>query len=114
MTRKDFRENRKKFKVTPSISSSGDTPQEIMKEDMDRAYKNKNASSQRLTMIYRNQEMEKRMAQTDLEREAIDDFYEEYMNKYARKPEGWEDVIDMYAEQELQMIEEEKIQRAKI
>ena len=48
------------------------------------------------------------MAQNDLEKQAIDDFYEEYKNKYARKLEGWQEVIDMYAEQELQKIEEEK------
>ena len=29
----------------------------------------------------------------NLEREAIDDFYEEYQNKYARKLEGWQEVI---------------------
>ena len=107
LTCKDFRENRKKFKETLSISSVGATPQEIMKEDMDRVYQ-KNACSQRLTMVYRNQEIEKGMAHTDLEREAIDEFYEEYRNKYAGKLEGWQDVIDIYAEQELQKIGEKK------
>ena len=48
------------------------------------------------------------MAHTDLEREAIEDFYEEYQLKYAKKLDGWQEVIDMYAEQELQKIEEEK------
>ena len=48
------------------------------------------------------------MAQNELERGAIDDFYEKYQNKYTRKLEGWQEVIDMYAEQELQKIEEEK------
>ena len=96
-----FRENRKKFRETPSISSAGETLQEITKDEVDRAYKKKNACSQRLTMIYRNQVIEKEMAQNDLEREAIDDFYEEYQNKYTRKLEGWKDVIDMYVEQEL-------------
>ena len=59
-------------------------------------------------MIYKNCDIEKEMAHTDLEREAIEDFYEEYRLKYARKLEGWQEVIDMYAEQELQKIEEEK------
>ena len=48
------------------------------------------------------------MAQYDLEYQAADDFYEEYKNKCTRKLEGWQEVIDMYAEQELQKIEEEK------
>ena len=48
------------------------------------------------------------MAQNGLEKQAIDDLYEEYKNKYTRKLEGWQEVIDMYAEQELQKIEEEK------
>ena len=77
-------------------------------EEVDRAYKKKNACAQRLTMIYQNQAIEKEMAQNELEKQAIDDFYEEYKNKYTRKLEGWQEVIDMYAEQELQKIEEEK------
>ena len=78
MTRRDFRENRRKFKETPLISSAGEVSQEITKEEVNRAYKKKNACSQILTMIYKNQEIEKEMAHTDLEREAIEDFYEEY------------------------------------
>ena len=42
------------------------------------------------------------MAQNELEKKAIDDFYEEYKNKYTRKLEGWKEVIDLYTEQELQ------------
>ena len=38
-----------------------------MREDVDRAYKKKNACSQRLTMIYQNQTIKKEMAQNDLE-----------------------------------------------
>ena len=53
---------------------AGETSQEITKEEVDRAYKKKNACAQRLTMISTNQEIEKKMAQNDLEREAIDDF----------------------------------------
>ena len=52
--------------------------------------------------------MKKKWLKNDLEREVIDDFCEEYQNKYAGKLEGWQDVIDMYVEQELQKIEEEK------
>ena len=59
-------------------------------------------------MIYQNHDIEKEMAHADLEREAIEDFYEEYRLKYARRLEGWQEVIDMYVEQELQKIEEEK------
>ena len=62
VTHRDFRENRKKFKETTSISSAGETPQEITKEEVDRAYKRKNDCVQRLTMIYRNQEIDKEMA----------------------------------------------------
>ena len=58
----DFKENQKKFKETPSISSVGEISQEITKEKIDRAYKKKNACSQRLTLIYRNLEIEKEMA----------------------------------------------------
>ena len=43
-----------------------------------------------------------------MERQAIDHFYEEYKCKYTRKLEDWQEVIDMYADQELQKIEEEK------
>lgn len=42
------------------------------------------------------------MAHNDLEREAIEDFYEEYRLKYAQMLEGWQEVVDMYSEQELQ------------
>ena len=108
VTRKDFVEVRKRFKETPSISLVGEISQEITKEEVDRAYKKKNACTQRLTIIYQNHDIEKEMAHTDLEREAIEDFYEEYRLKYARKLGGWQEVIDMYAEQELQKIEEEK------
>ena len=52
LTHGDFKENRKKFKETPSISSVGEISQEITKEEVDRAYKKKNACSQRLTLIY--------------------------------------------------------------
>ena len=48
------------------------------------------------------------MARNNLAKEAIEDFYEEYRLKYARKLESWQEVIDMYAEQELQKGEEEK------
>ena len=52
LTHGDFRENQKRFKETPSISSVGEISQEITKEEVDRAYKKKNACSQRLTLIY--------------------------------------------------------------
>ena len=65
MAHRDFKENRKKFKETPSISSAGEIPQEITKEEVDRAYKKKNACAQRLTMIYRYQAIEKEMAQNE-------------------------------------------------
>ena len=48
------------------------------------------------------------MVHTDLEREAIEDFYDKYHLKYVKKLDGWQEVIDMYAEQALQKIEEEK------
>ena len=48
------------------------------------------------------------MAHNNLEKEAIEEFYEEYRLKYVRKLESWQEVIDMYAEQELQKAEEEK------
>ena len=35
-------------------------------------------------------------------------FYEGHRNKYARKLESWQEVIDMYTEQELQKIQERK------
>ena len=48
------------------------------------------------------------MAQNDLEKEAIEEFYEEYRLKYVKKLESWQEVIDMYAEQELQKAKEER------
>ena len=54
--------------------------------------------------IYHNWNIEKELAQTDLERQSIDEFYEEYKKKYTRKLDGWQDVIDMYADQEFQKI----------
>ena len=77
-------------------------------EEVDRAYKKKNACAQRLTMIYQNQAFEQEMAQNEIEKQVIDDFYEEYKNKYFRKLEGWQEIIDLYSEQETQKIEEEK------
>ena len=62
---------RKTMKETPSISSVGELAQEITKEEFDRAYKMKNACAQRLTIIYQNCDIEKEMAHTDLEKEAI-------------------------------------------
>ena len=108
LTRRNFRKNRRKFKETPSISSAGDVSQEITRDEVDREYKTKNACSQRLTMIYKNRDIEKEMVHTDLEREVIEDFYDKYHLKYVKKLDGWLEVIDMYAEQELQKIEEEK------
>ena len=43
-----------------------------------------------------------------MERQLVDEFYEEYKKKYTRKLEGWQEVIDMCADQELQKIEEEQ------
>ena len=63
-------------------------PKKLQKRKLIEHTKKKNACAQRLTMIYKNQEIEKEMAQNDLEREAIEDFYEEYRIKYARKLEG--------------------------
>ena len=40
------------------------------------------------------------MAHNNLENEAVEKFYEEYRLKYARKLESWQEIIDMYAEQE--------------
>ena len=108
LTHEDFKENRKKFKETLSISSVGESSQEITKEEVNRAYKKKNACSQRLTLIYWNLDIEKKMAWNDLEKEAIDEFYEEYRFKYVRKLESWQEVIDMYAEQGLQKAEEDR------
>ena len=48
------------------------------------------------------------MAHNDLEKPAIEDFYEEYRIKYSQKLKGWQEIIDLYAEQELQTIEVEK------
>ena len=48
------------------------------------------------------------MAHNNLEKEAIEEFYEEYRLKYVRKLDSWQEVIDMYAEQELQKDEEER------
>ena len=96
----DFRENRKRFKETPSISSVGEISQEITKEEVDRAYKKKNACSQRLTLIYQNLEIEKDMACNNLEKEAIEEFYDEYRLKYVKQLESSQEVCDMYVEQE--------------
>ena len=74
---------------------------------MDKAYKKKNACAQRLTTIYHNWNIEKELAKTDLERQMVNEFDEEYKKKYTRKLEGWQEVIDMYADQELVKIEEE-------
>ena len=41
LTQKDFRENREIFKEMPSILSAGEVSQEIMKEEVDKAYKKK-------------------------------------------------------------------------
>ena len=76
-------------------------------EEVGRAYKKKNACAQRLTIIYQNQAIEQEMAQNELEKQAID-FYEVYKKKYTRKLEGWQEIIDLYVEPELQKIEEEK------
>ena len=96
------------MKETPSISSAGEPPQEISTQEVDKAYKNKNACTQRLTTVYHNWNIEKELAETDLERQTVDEFYEEDKKKYTRKLEGWQEVIDMYADQELQKIEEQK------
>ena len=69
-------EYQKKMKETPSISSSGEPPQEISTQEVDKAYKKKNAYSQRLTTIYHNWNIEKELAKTELEKQAIDEFYE--------------------------------------
>ena len=107
LTRTDILEYQKQMKETPSISLAGEPPQEISTQEVDKAYKKKNACAQRLTTIYHDWNMEKELAKTDLEKQSIDEFYEEYKRKYTRKLEGWQEVIDMYADQELQKIEEE-------
>ena len=96
-----------------SISSAGEIIKEITKEQVDRAYKKKAACSQRITTIFQNWNKEKELAQNDLEREGIDDFYEGYCAKYATKLLSWQDVIDMYHDQELQKIQEEKEMKEK-
>ena len=52
--------------------------------------------------------MNRKWPKNELEKQAIDDFYEEYKNKYTRKLKGWQEVTDLYAEQELQKIEEKQ------
>ena len=84
-----------------SFSSAGEITKEITKEQVDRAYKKKATCSQRITTIFQNWNKEKELAQNDLEREGIDDFYEGYCAKYAAKLLSWQDVIDMYCDQEL-------------
>ena len=91
-----------------SISSASEITKEITREQVDRAYKKKAACLQRITMIFQNWNKEKEPAQNDLEREGIDEFYEGYHAKYAAKLLSWQDVIDMYRDQELQKIQEEK------
>ena len=96
-----------------SISSAGEITKEITKEQIDRAYKKKATCSQRITTIFQNWDKEKELAQNDLEREGIDEFYEGFHAKYAAKLLGWQDVIDMYHDQELQKIQEEKEMKEK-
>ena len=96
-----------------SISSASEITKEITKEQVDRAYKKKAACSQRITTIFQNWNKEKELAQNDLEREGIDEFYEGYHAKYAAKLLSWQDVIDMYRDQELQKIQEEKEMKEK-
>ena len=108
LTRANILEYRKDMKETPSISLKEEPSQEISTQEVDKAYKKKNACVQRLTTIYHNWNIEKELAQMDLERQSIDEFNEEYKKKYTRKLEGWQDVIYMYADQELQKIEEEQ------
>ena len=96
-----------------SISSASEITKEITKEQVDRAYKKKATCSQRITTIFQNWNKEKELAQNDLEREGIDDFYEGYHAKYAAKLLSWQDVIDMYHDQELQKIQEEKEMKEK-
>ena len=59
-------------------------------------------------MIFQNWNKEKELAQNDLEREGIDEFYKGYCAKYAAKLLSWQDVIDMYHGQELQKIQEKE------
>ena len=96
-----------------SISSASEVTKEITKEQVDRAYKKKATCSQRITTIFQNWNKEKELAQNDLEREGIDEFYEGYHAKYAAKLLSWQDVIDMYHDQELQKIQEEKEMKEK-
>ena len=96
-----------------SISSASEITKQIPKEQIDRAYKKKAACSQRITMIFQNWNKEKELAQNDLEREGIDEFYKGYCAKYAAKLLSWQDVIDMYHDQELQKIQEEKEMKEK-
>ena len=114
LSREQFTQHRKQFKDQASISSASDIIHEITKEQVDRAYKKKAACSQWLTMIFQNWQKEKELAQNELEKEGIDDFYEEYRTKYAAKLLSWQDVIDMYGEQELQKIKEEKEMKEKV
>ena len=104
LTRADILEYRRHMKETPSISSAEEPSQEISTQEVDKAYKKKNACAQRLMTIYCNWNIEKELVQMDLERQCVDEFYEEYKKKYTRKLEGWQDVIDMYADQEFQKI----------
>ena len=108
LSRAQFLQNRKQFRDQVSISSASEIIYEITKEQVDRAYKKKAACSQRLTSIFQNWQKEKELAQSELEKEGIDEFYEGYHAKYAAKLLSWQDVIDMYSEQELQKINEEK------
>ena len=66
-----------------------------------------------MTTIFQNWNKEKEIAQNDLEREGIDEFYEGYCARYATKLLRWQDVIDMYHDQELQKIQEEKEMKEK-
>ena len=110
LSREQFTQHQKHFKDQASISSASDIIHEIQ---VDRAYKKKAACSQWLTMIFQNWQKEKELAQNELEKEGIDDFYEGYRAKYAAKLLSWQDVIDMYGEQELQKIKEEKEMKEK-
>ena len=47
------------------------------------------------------------MVHNNLEKGVIEEFFEEYRLKYVRKLESWQEIIDMYAEQELQKAKEE-------
>ena len=113
LTRDQFLQNRKQFKEVLSILSASEITKEITREQVDRAYKKKVACSQRITMIFQNWNKEKELVQNDLERERIDQFYKGYHAKYAAKLLSWQDVIDMYCDQELQKIQEEKEMKEK-